>query len=82
MELRDTKQTIHATNADLSDSAFTNVRLAGATFSDVNLTGAVIDNVNLSGVHITHANLTGASIDGIAVTDLLKAFHLRKDLND
>ena len=39
----------------------------------VNLSGATITDANLSGVAFTKATLTGMTIDGILVTDLLRA---------
>jgi len=39
--------------------------------SHINLAGRRVDKVNLAGASIVNARLDGATIDGIAVTDLL-----------
>jgi uncharacterized protein YjbI with pentapeptide repeats len=84
IKLTSTKQRVEAVDADMSGSTFTDVRLAGAKFSDVNLEGVMIDDANLSGLRISNADMRGASIvesltdgmtiNGIAVSDLLKAY--------
>jgi len=73
-ELKQTRQRIEATNADLSGSTFTDVNLTGAAFNDVKLTGATITNASLSGAQIEDANLSGlqikqANLTGAAMTE-------------
>lgn len=68
----------------LTDSTFTNVCLGNAVFDDVNLSkarfhninmsGTTFDDINFSGAQITNANYEGMTIDGILVTELLKAY--------
>ena len=72
-------------NASLAGSEFVDTSLEGAKFHDVNLrraefsdvafTGATIRNACLGDVTIADANVAGMRIDGILVTDLLRAFH-------
>ena len=71
-------------NASLAGSEFVDTSLEGATFRDVNLrraefsdvafTGATIRNACLGNVTIADANYTGMRIEGILVTDLLRAY--------
>ena len=82
--LRDTRQSIVAVNADLSGSRFDGVRLAGGVFSNADLSAAVIENANLAGLRVGNANLSGASfsdctmdgmtIDGVSVAALFAAY--------
>jgi uncharacterized protein YjbI with pentapeptide repeats len=70
--------------ADLSGSRFQQVTLANArfeesdltkaSFTSVNLSGARITSANLSDVQISYAKLDGMKIDGVLVTDMLKAY--------
>jgi len=72
-------------NASLAGSEFVDTSLEGAKFHDVNLrradfsdvafTGSTIRNACLGDVTIADANYTGMRIEGILVTDLLRAFH-------
>ena len=76
--------TYQAADADLSRSEFRNVNLSAATFDDVSLRGASFHNVALTGatfrnicfgeVSIADANYEGMRIDGILVTELLRAY--------
>ena len=73
--------------ADIHGSEFLDVNLAGAKFIDVNLSGAVFDDVNLtrekfhnincSHVSFEEACYEGMTIDGIAVTELLRVYRER-----
>ena len=73
-----------AENASLAGSEFVDTSLEGAKFHDVNLrradfsdvafTGATIRNACLGDVTIADANYTGMRIEGVLVTDLLRAF--------
>lgn len=72
-------------NASLAGSEFVDTSLEAAKFHDVNLrraefadvafTGATIRNACLGDVTISNANYVGMRIEGILVTDLLRAFH-------
>ena len=72
--------------ADLSGSHFQQVTLANArfeesdltkaSFTSVNLSGARITSANLSGVQISYAKVDGMKIDGVLVTDMLKAYEV------
>ena len=74
LKLERTRQRVEATDTDMSGSTFSDVNLSGALFDDVNLAGATIRNANLSRLRISDANLSGASIDGIALEDLIAAY--------
>ena len=87
MNIRDTKETLLVTNADLSRSSFTDVNLHEARFADVNLSKAQFADINLSGskfsggnlsrVEIDDCNVTGMRIQGVLVSDLLEAYQNR-----
>jgi uncharacterized protein YjbI with pentapeptide repeats len=84
VEIKAIRERLHVEDADLTESHFSdvqlkgsrfeNVSLQGALFSNVSLAGATITDANLSGVSITDANLEGMRINGILVSDLLKAY--------
>ena len=71
-------------DVNFSGSTFTNVNMSGWTLEDVNLSGLRIHNANLTGVRIDYVNLAGSSImstmidgmtiNGILVTELMKAY--------
>ena len=67
----------HFSNARLSKARFEDVNLQGSTFTDVNLAGTRFADVNLSGVTIEDANLAGMVVNGMLVTDLIRAFRSR-----
>jgi uncharacterized protein YjbI with pentapeptide repeats len=87
MHIKDTKDKLHVTNANLSGSEFADVNLqsarfldvnlSGAQFSDVNLSGAKFSDINLSDVKIENCDYTGMRIQGILVSDLLKAYGVK-----
>jgi len=60
-------------DVNLASARFSDVNLAKASFSNVSLAGAEFRDVNLSRVAITDADLDGMTIDGLLVTDLLRA---------
>ena len=62
------------TAVDLSGTVFEDVNLKGAAFSNVALAGATFRDVDLSGVEIVDARLDGLRIDGVAVTELFRAW--------
>ena len=88
MKIRDTKETLLVTNADLSGSSFTNVNLreaqftdvnlSKARFADINLSEATFSRVNLANVEITDCNISGMKIKGILVSELLKSYKQHK----
>ena len=90
MEIADTRETLDVRNADLADSRFSNAKLTKANFADVNLQGSIFSNSNLGGarfanvnlgsVTIQDANLTGMAINGMLVTDLIRAFENRAQM--
>ena len=69
---------------DLSNSRFQQVSLASAqfyasdlsktTFRSINLSSATLTSCNLSGVEISSSNISGMKVDGVLVTDLVKAY--------
>jgi hypothetical protein len=73
-----------AEDANLSGSVFHNVNLSNAKFDDVNLRGIEFNNVALAGVTIRDACLDNVTIEcagiermrieGILVTDMLRAY--------
>jgi uncharacterized protein YjbI with pentapeptide repeats len=87
MEITKTRDVILARNSDLTESRFTDVKLTKSSFDDVNLQGSSFTNinlggarlvdVNLAGVTVERANLTGLQIDGILVTDMIRAYKSR-----
>ena len=76
-------------NVDLSGSTFKSVNLSGCTFDDINFGGCAINNVSLGESKITNScltklevdgNLTDMRINGILVSDLLKAYNEKHGL--
>jgi predicted enzyme related to lactoylglutathione lyase len=65
------------THANLAGVRFLDVNLASATVQNANLTGARFLDVNLTSATIQDANLTDMCINGILVTDLIRAFKNR-----
>jgi len=62
--------------ARLDDALFTDVMLAKARFANVSLAGAHFDDIDFSNATITgNCNFKGMKIAGVAVTDLLAAYH-------
>jgi predicted enzyme related to lactoylglutathione lyase len=90
MEIMNKRETLDVRNADLAKSrfddfnlqgsSFTNVNLGGTHFVDVNLSGTHFADVNLAGATIQNANLAGMVINGLLVTDLLRAFRSRPQI--
>jgi extradiol dioxygenase family protein len=69
----------HFANTKLADARFQDVSLRGSKFSDADLSGAQFNDVNLTDVSIADANLAGMRIEGILVTDLLRAHRSESD---
>ena len=61
-------------NADLSMLLVSNVNARGSVFEDVDLSGAVFRNTRMADVEGTEACIAGMRIDGVLVTELLKAY--------
>ena len=84
MKIQNTKETLHATNANLSrsefddvnlqEATFTNVNLSKATFTDINFSGAKFSNLNLTDVEIEACETKGMKIRGVLVSDLFEAY--------
>jgi uncharacterized protein YjbI with pentapeptide repeats len=70
MKIRDTKETLLVTNADLSGSSFTDVNLREAQFTDVNLSKAKFADINLSGTTFTDVNLSNVEIQDCNISGL------------
>jgi PhnB protein len=88
MKICDTKEPLLVTNSDLSRSGFTNtslreaqftdVNLAKAKFTNINLSDATFSDVNLANVAIKDCNVSGMKIQGVLVSELLKAYEKHK----
>ena len=73
------------TDVNLSGATFNDVNVAGARIEDANLSdwdvrnanlcGLRICNADLRGTEIVHSLMAGMTIDGIAVDDLMDAYH-------
>lgn len=84
MKIENTKETLHATNANLARSVFDDVNLQGATFTNVNLSKTAFTDINFSGAKLSNLNLTnveieacetaGMKIRGVLVSDLFEAY--------
>ena len=61
-------------DVNLASACFADVNLAAASFSNVSLAGAQFADINFSEVSISDSNLEGMSINGILVSDLLRAY--------
>ena len=61
-------------DVNLASARFEDVNLASASFSNVSLAGAQFADINFSEVSISDSNLEGMSINGILVSDLLRAY--------
>jgi len=59
---------------DLSKISFRSIDFSGTSIASANLQGVTIRDSNLSGVQIASSKVDGMKIDGILVTDLLKAY--------
>lgn len=87
MEIADTRKALHVRNSDLTESRFSqaklpksrfdDVNMQATTFTNINLRDAHFDDVNLTNAAITDANLSGMTINGLLVTDLLRAYRSR-----
>jgi uncharacterized glyoxalase superfamily protein PhnB len=85
--MRGVRRRLVVDDADLSGSQFLNVKLEGVDFHDVNmrgamfrdvrLAGAAFSNVDLSDVSITQANTSGLTVDGVLLSDLIRAYQNR-----
>lgn len=66
-------------DVNLSAAQFNDINLSNAVFDDVNLTRLIIRNANCSHLAITDACCEGMTIDGILVTDLLRAYQRHRE---
>ena len=62
-------------NVSLANARLNNVNMAGTRLNNINMTGARLSDINLANVEITDAHFEGMKIDGVAVTDMLAAYH-------
>jgi uncharacterized protein YjbI with pentapeptide repeats len=60
--------------SDLSKTTFRSIDFSDVTITSAKLAGGVITNCDLSNAQISKSNLSGMKIDGVLVTDLLKAY--------
>jgi len=61
-------------DADLSGVVVDNVTAKLSKWSNVDLSGMSIRDANLGGASISESNTDGMTIDGVLVTDLMKAY--------
>ena len=90
MEITNTCEKLNVRNSDLTDSQFASSQLIKTRFEDVSLQESTFTNadlgntrffdVNLAGEVIQDANLTGMAINGMLVTDLIRAFENRAQM--
>jgi uncharacterized protein YjbI with pentapeptide repeats len=84
MEIKNTRTRLDVDNADIAESRFSNANLAKSSFNDVNLQRSVFTNTNLadasfadmdlSNAALKDVNLSGATINGVLITDLIRAY--------
>jgi hypothetical protein len=60
-------------DVDLSQSTFDDVNLSGASFTNARLADVEIKDADLSNLAISDAKIVGMTIDGILVSDLIRA---------
>jgi uncharacterized protein YjbI with pentapeptide repeats len=60
-------------DVNLENASFRDVSLRSSRFLDVNLSGAKFTEVDLSGVSIANSSVKGLTIDGVLVSDLIRA---------
>jgi DNA-binding MarR family transcriptional regulator/predicted enzyme related to lactoylglutathione lyase len=77
MEIKSRTEILDVQNSNLAQSRFDDVNLRASAFNNVALADATFVNVNLKNVSIRDANLTGMTINGVLVTDLMRARETR-----
>jgi uncharacterized protein YjbI with pentapeptide repeats len=60
-------------DVNLENSSFQDVNLRMSRFQDVNLSGANFADINFTGASIVDASLSGMTINGVLVTELIRA---------
>lgn len=65
-------------DANLQGSRFSDVGLQHSSFENAAFTGSVFKNVCFGGVSIEDANFEGARINGVLITDLLRAYQVSR----
>ena len=73
MEIKNAKHQLLVEDANLSGSTFENVDLSASVFTDINLSNATFSDANLSGVDFMDCNVKGVRMNGVLMTDALKA---------
>jgi DNA-binding MarR family transcriptional regulator len=73
LEIKSRTETLDVQNANLAQSRFDDVNLRASAFNNVALADATFVNVSLKNVSIMDANLTGMTINGMLVSDLIRA---------
>jgi uncharacterized protein YjbI with pentapeptide repeats len=61
-------------DVDLSGAVVDNVTAKRSQWSNVDLSGMSIRDANLGGASISESNTIGMTINGVLVTDLMKAY--------
>jgi catechol 2,3-dioxygenase-like lactoylglutathione lyase family enzyme len=64
-------------NIKLAESIFLNVNMHRSSFSDAKLTEASFVDVDLAGASIEASNLTGMRVNGVLLSDLIRAYQNR-----
>jgi predicted enzyme related to lactoylglutathione lyase len=70
MEITNTRNVIHARNADLTGSRFSGAKLTKSIFDDVNLQGSSFTNTNLGGARFVDVNLAGVTVQDVNLTGM------------
>lgn len=73
LEIKSRTETLDVQNANLAQSRFDDVNLRASAFNNVALADATFVNVNLKNVSIRDANLAGMTVNGMLVSDLIRA---------
>jgi uncharacterized protein YjbI with pentapeptide repeats len=68
MQVDSQKLCLNVRLSDLSGSRFDDVNFSGCEFENVNVSGWRVHNANLA---VVDARLDGATIEGVAVTEIL-----------
>ncbi|RUT44410.1 GNAT family N-acetyltransferase [Paenibacillus anaericanus] len=67
----------HITNANMSHSIFGDSNMRKVEICHVSLAGAYIHDSNLHNLSVNNCNIEGMKIDGVLVSDLIKAYKSR-----
>jgi uncharacterized protein YjbI with pentapeptide repeats len=84
MKIHHSQGPLDVRNADITESCFVNAKLCMSRFDDVNLESTEFTNANLAATRFSNVNfsqasiedadLTGMKINGILVSELLRAY--------